>query len=101
MGSLALQMDSIPAELPGKPKFEAITVQISQTDKQREQRVEKKRERISKDSGTTTKDVTHIMGVTEREEREKGIEETFETTMAENFPQLIKPEIQEVQRATA
>ena len=26
------------------------------------------------------------MGVTEREEREKGIEETFETTMAENFP---------------
>ena len=61
----------------------------------------KKRERITKDSGTTTKDVTHIMGVTEREEREKGIEETFETTMAENFPQLIKPEIQEVQRTTA
>ena len=28
------------------------------------------------------------MGVTEREEREKGIRETFEITMAENFPPI-------------
>ena len=43
----------------------------------------------------------HIIGITEREDREKAIENVFEEVMAENFPNLKKEtdiEVQETQR---
>lgn len=44
---------------------------------------------------------THVMGISEREERGKGTKEIFEVIMMENFPKLISetnPQIQESQR---
>lgn len=69
--------------------------------KQRETRLNKKRNRISKNNGTTTKDVNKHSGTPEEEESEKGIEEVFKAIMNENFCELIcdtKPQIQEAQR---
>ena len=43
----------------------------------------------------------HIIGIPEGQEREKGIENIFEGTMAENFPNLEKEtdtQVQEAQR---
>ena len=44
----------------------------------------------------------HIMGILEREEKEKGIESIFKAIMAENFPNMrleIGTQIQEVQKS--
>ena len=57
--------------------------------------------RVSENSGTTLKCTNiHIIGVPEGEEREKGTGKTFQEIIAENFPNMGKEpltQIQEVQ----
>lgn len=50
----------------------------------------KKQNRISKDCGQLQKCDSCIIRIAERQEREKGAEEIFQTIMTENFPQLIR-----------
>ena len=41
----------------------------------------------------------HIMGIPEEEESEQGIENLFEETMTENFPNLVKGKVTQLQEA--
>ena len=41
----------------------------------------------------------HIIGISEEEEKEQGIESLFEKIMAENFPNLVRGNAMQVQEA--
>ena len=55
--------------------------------------------RVSENSGTTLNDQNCIIGVPEREEREKGTEEIFKEIIAENFPNVGKEPLIQIQEA--
>lgn len=61
-----------------------MTIETSVTEKEREKIQKKKKEnqKISKNYGTTTKGITHVMGISGK----RGKEAIFEVTMTEIFP---------------
>ena len=76
-------------------------MEITQTGQQTENQI-KKHESNIRDLWDNRKGVNlHIIWTPEREEKEKGIENTFEEIMAENFPNLKDTDfrVEEPQRA--
>ena len=71
-----------------------------QPEKNEETRIQKNEERFRNLWGNFTCCNIQIIGVTEGEEEEQEIENLFEQTMKENFPNLVKEiDFQEVQEA--
>ena len=56
--------------------------------------------RVSENSGTTLNATNiHITGMPEGEEREKGTEKIFQEIIAENFPNMEKKPLTQIQEA--
>lgn len=72
-------------------ELENISVEISKSAKQKEQRLKKKKQTTEypRTVGQLQKCYIHLLGMPEGEEREKGTEKIFETTITENFLKLI------------
>lgn len=73
---------------PGAISADTLRTQKQREPKSRENQACKTRNKISKDYGATTQDVTHIVRRPEGEETEKGTEEIFATIMTESLPQM-------------
>ena len=76
-------------------------MEITQAGQETENQMEKHESNI-RDLWDNIKQVNlHIMGILDREEKEKGIENVFEEIMSENFPNIKETDIkiQEAQRA--
>ena len=77
-----------------RKELEDISIESSETEKQRQQR-------LRKVWGNYKRFYISIMGISEGEDIETGAEYIFETIRTQNFPQLMsdtKPQIQESQR---
>uniref|UniRef100_A0A8D1G564 L1 transposable element RRM domain-containing protein n=1 Tax=Sus scrofa TaxID=9823 RepID=A0A8D1G564_PIG len=71
------------------------------TEQKREKRLKTNEESLRELRDNVKRTNIHIIGVPEREEREKGTEKIFQEIIAENFPNMGKeslPQIQEAQR---
>ena len=70
---------------------------------QREKRIKTMGQNIQEQKDNCKRCAICIMGLLEREGREKAAEEIFDVLMIENFPELMidtKPQIQEAQRTS-
>ena len=76
-------------------------MEITQSGQQTDNRIKKLESNIRDLWDNIKRAKLHIIGISEGKEKEKGIENTFEEIMAENFPNLkeINIKIQEAQRA--
>ena len=60
------------------------------TEQQNEKRLKKNEENLRELQDNMKHNNIHIIGISEGEEKEQGIENLFEKTMAENFPNLVR-----------
>ena len=73
----------------------------SQKDQEKEKRLRKKKEGLRELQDNVKRNNTHIIGISEGEEEEQGIESLFEKVTMENFPNLMREiatQIKETQR---
>ena len=81
-------------------KLEDTVEKNTQNDQEKEKRLRKNEEAIREMQDNMKRNNIHIIGIPEGEEEEQGIENLFENVMMENFPNLRRekvPQIQETQ----
>ena len=74
-------------------------VEITAVDKNKEKRVKRNKDSLRELWDNIKHTNIHIIGVPEGEEREKGPEKIFEEIVAENFPNMGKETVTQVQEA--
>ena len=71
----------------------------TQKEQEKEQRLRKNEEGLREMQDNMKRNNIHIIGIPEGEEEEQGIENLFEKVIMENFPNLMREKITQIQEA--
>ena len=69
----------------------------SQNEQEKEKRLRKNEEELREMQDNVKHNNIHIIGIPEGEEEEQGIENLFKKVMMENFPNLMKEKVTQIQ----
>ena len=69
----------------------------TQKEQEREKRLKKNEEGLREMQDNRRRNNIHILGIPEGEEEEQGIENLFEKVMMENFPNLMRGKVTQIQ----
>ena len=92
-------INSILDEAEGKLHFRWQDNSHYPAEHQKEKKILNHEERLSDLWDNIKYNNIHVIGVPEGKESEQGIEDLFEEIMAENFPNLVKEKVTQVQEA--